>query len=63
MHALRQLAEETADRQAEVMTAAGVLAAPERHHRRRPFGRVDQLEPRPTTFVPQFAAFGRRPVG
>src|SRR5207245_10070193 len=40
--ALRQLAEETADGQAEVVTATGVLAAPERHHRRRSLGRCHQ---------------------
>src|SRR5262249_17087717 len=39
--AYRQLAQEGADCQAKIVTATGLLAAPERHHRRRTLRRSD----------------------
>src|SRR5262249_31619690 len=40
--ALRQFAQEWTGGEAELVTSAGVLAAPEWHHRRRPLGRRHQ---------------------
>jgi ubiquinone/menaquinone biosynthesis C-methylase UbiE len=47
----------------DVLVAAGLATMGDVERWEAAFVRVDEQEPRPTTFVPQFAAFGRRPAG
>jgi len=44
------------------LVAAGLATQGDVYRWEAAFGRVDEQEPRPTAFVPQFVAFGRRPV-
>lgn len=45
----------------EALVAAGLATQGDVDRWETAFGRLDGQEPRPTTFIPQFVAFGRRP--
>ncbi len=47
----------------DALAAAGLATQEDIERWEGAFGRFDELEPRPTTFVSQFVAFGRRPAG
>lgn len=47
----------------DALIAAGLATQGDVDRWEAAFGRVDEEEPRPTMFVPQFFAFGRRPMG